>query len=273
MHMKLEISLSPEAFKAMNKAADWVGQCTIHVVGGRSTSAARCESIANAAKAKDASIVYRLTPEEKSLLAAWNDSDYMQQRQAAEIRNLPHTPNDLPELLPLVRLTLRLISIEQLTDWLTQYFETCLKGEHVYDGRNHAFSSFAGFLRRMVDHHQNKTQPWWIKVAAVGPTLPDTHPKLTLAVADAYAHKFLRRSSFGLQNPSRNYRAFMRGADWVERLIESKRWPMTDDQIITALMDCIAAAQFDGGPVLPGHVCSDHTWTILMPQHLSQAGF
>jgi len=48
---------------------------------------------------------------------------------------------------------------------------------------------------------------------------------------------------------------------------------LSTSQVIGYLLDCLQKTYQEKGDVIfPGHLCSDHTWDILMPQYLQELG-
>ena len=108
--------------------------------------------------------------------------------------------------------------------------------------------------------------PWqafqqWKQKDGARHVLQDMH-----RMASRYARRFLRRASYGLENPSREYRAFRDGAGRALALLQKQTavpdLPAMIEHVLNALEQSLA-----GRPAWPAMVASDATWTNLLPQY------
>ena len=95
--------------------------------------------------------------------------------------------------------------------------------------------------------------------------MKDPNEELTQQIADKFASCFLDRKQFGLKNPSREYRSFMKTAKRI-RKIEGQKAHWKAGWLVQKLMKCIEDSFKGDSPVHPANLCSDYVWKTLLPQ-------
>jgi hypothetical protein len=85
-----------------------------------------------------------------------------------------------------------------------------------------------------------------------------------VALADAFAKRFLKRPTYGLTKDSTEYTNFEKATHQVSRFAAPLRLAVA--QVTNQLMDCLAEFWKDSS-VSPGHLGNEHTWSVLMPQY------
>ncbi len=275
--MKVVVHLPDEALAAIEARQDWVGQAqvaiqpaggpfapdAIHISfpGVKRRHIASAEALASAAKAAEV-----LSPTERLIVEAWNDSEYIREYAIGEPRNNPVPPREIPALRPLLRRAIASPGPEQLLTWMGQYFDCCLRRGHLWDDRNHGYSHLGGFLRAAIHYAKDKHRvPYWMKVKDDRP-VADKHAALTAQLANAYAARFLGRDQFGLRNPSDEYARFMSASTRLAKLAEANDWP--HDRAVRVLLDAVAESWGLGGAPPPGALGSDRTWQVIVPAYL-----
>jgi hypothetical protein len=188
------------------------------------------------------------------LVRAWNESEYVLRDGLAEGRNNPVPAAEAASLRPTLERAVAELGLQTILDRMDEYWAACRDGRHRSAGRNHGYGHLGGFIRALL----GGKSLWWRKGSR---KVPDDHPELTRRVADAYAGRFLHRKAFGLKNPSGPYRRFAEAADWIQLTAEKGR--LGEDKLLELLLDCVAER---GGTVSPGHLSSEHTWSVGMPQ-------
>jgi len=214
---------------------------------------------------QDASESGRLSIEVQRLLDAWNCSEYVL-AHPNEGRNKPILDDNVKSHLPIIDRAIKSFGIESIIILIDEYFEACSRGEHLYNGRNRGYSHLGGFLRKLVTVKGNRRKLWW---AGGHASIQDDHPKLTKQVANAYAKKFLGRSSYGLKNPSNEYREFASTADWIE--IMAPKTSLKPTTLLRYLLDCVEQeAHARGRTVTPAWLNSELTWKNALPQYIKR---
>ena len=278
--MEIRITLPTDAERAMRSGARWSGTCQLECSPATSFFDAETKVVlegrlggaTSAAKADAGAVRRRRTfaPDEADLilLDTWNDSEFIRLHAAGESRNNPLSRSDLPDHLPTFRKARKDIGMEKLMKWMELYFESCMRREHLWDGKNHGYSHVGGFLRACLDSAKTSRRPWWRKTKESSP-YADPQAALTAALADAYAQRFLGRPAFGLRNPSKEYKGFMDAAALVKAAAaRSRAWGEAD--LVRHLIDCAEAHWGLGGPPAVGALSSDTTWKVNLPAWLKK---
>jgi len=276
--MKITVTLPDKALEAIEARQDWAGQAEVAVqpAGGpfapdtlrvafpgvKRRRVAKGDANAAAARAAEA-----LSPTERLIIEAWNDSEYIRDHAVGEPRNNPVPPRDVIALLPTLRRIVqdRSVGPEMLLTWMGQYFDCCLRRGHLWDDRNHGYSHLGGWLRAVQRYLRDRRKPpYWMGVRDDKP-IADEHAELTLRLADAYALKFLGRKAFGLENPSEAYPKFAAAAARRAAFAKAKAWG--EDRAVRTLLDALAESWGLGGSPPPGALGSEHTWTVVLPAY------
>ena len=145
--MKLTVELPQEALDAIEGRIEWTGSAKVLLdpMGGlfdpdtlriSFPAIKRANAVAKSAKAA-ATDAYAPSRTERLILDAWNDSEFIRDYAANESRNNPVLPREVPKMLNLLRKAVKTIGPEKLLDLMGEYFECCLKREHIWDDRNH----------------------------------------------------------------------------------------------------------------------------------------
>lgn len=204
-----------------------------------------------------------LSADAQRLVDAWNGSDYVL-NHPHEGRNKPMTPEEIRESVRLFDKALTTFGLSSLLESIEMYWEACEKGLHLAKGKNLGYSHLGGFLRKLLEAKGNRKKLWW---AGGRSTIPDEHPQLTRQVADAYAAKFLGRASYGLRNPSGEYRDFASAADWVELI--SPKMNLEPKTLIRYLLDSVhLQLQRRNRTASPSWLSSELTWRNDLPQYI-----
>jgi len=92
-----------------------------------------------------------------------------------------------------------------------------------------------------------------------------------VALADAFAKRFLKRQRFGLKPGSTAYGRFAEASAMIDQKVP--KMPFDRPRLVNVLFDCLEGHwKPQGRAVVPGNLCSDHTWGVLLPQHLDRMG-
>lgn len=92
-------------------------------------------------------------------------------------------------------------------------------------------------------------------------------PKLFQAVADAYAKRFLGRSTYDLDDVGsrKEFRQFRKAAGYVGA--KAGLLPFDVHELTGLLFDALRDA-FPSSYIFPAHLSSDSTWQCILPQYL-----
>ncbi|KKN89654.1 hypothetical protein LCGC14_0235000 [marine sediment metagenome] len=206
----------------------------------------------------------RLDADVLTLVNAWNEHPYIRYEAVQESRNNPITIDEVDTHGGVFKKAIKEVGVSKLLERMGSYFEACRQDRHIWEGRNHGYSHLGGFLRKVTDCHAKRVGLWWTKDGKK--KLPDKDPGLTLAIANAYAKKFLGRKAFGLKNPGQDYESFMVAGEWLKGR-EDK--PLPRGQLITLLLDVVEDAHGGlKGAVPPSWLGSERTWKVGIPAAL-----
>ena len=179
-------------------------------------------------------------------------------------RNVPL--EDIPRHTKLIQQAVAELGSKKLVALISQYFKACRAGRHRSSGRNRAYKSLDGFLRRVREAAKTGRIIWWQSTVLID---PDPHPELTMRVADAFAKRFLKRQQFGkLKQTDTAYRKFQIAGDWILKTAKKNPYGLSIDRVLVMLLDCVAEG-YGSGAISPGHLSTGHTWRVLIPQYLA----
>lgn len=205
------------------------------------------------------------SPDVQRLLDAWNRSEYILDHPH-EGRNKPLTDDEAIVHRVALDKAVKTFGLESLLDSINMYFDACLEGRHLQNGRNVGYGNLAGFCRKMLQVKGDRRKLWW---AGGHAKIPDSHSELTKQIADAYAKKFLGRPTYGLRNPSGEYREFATAADWVE--LTTPKSGLSPDRTVGYLMGCVdEQAKQRNRSVTPAWLSSELTWRNCLPQFIKR---
>ena len=275
MAISLNIILPDDALAAIEAQAEWVGQARVSVSPEstvfspdslRITFPAVRRNVATvkaikATRAKEAHILSKL---ERLIVDAWNDSEFIRDHAAQETRNNPIKSREVQTILLLLRRLLKETGAARILELMGQYFDSCLKQEHIWQDRNHGYNHLGGFLRAILRFSKDGKSLSWMK-EQVGP-IHDPQADLTRRLADAYAVKWLGRQTFGLVNPSVEYSRFLAASGRLAEFIRANQWP--EDRAIGCLLEAVGANWNMGGSPPVGALGSENTWKIVFPAYL-----
>jgi len=220
-------------------------------------------------KARKSSVeMDRIPADIRKLVSLWNDSDYIKSEASGESRNNPIGEEDVLANRRLLERALREIGMPKIKTAMDRYFRACHEGRHIWGGSNHGYAHLAGFLRRLLNAKGKNL--WWMSKRQPGrfekpKSIRDDHPELTQKMADMYAKRFLGRKTYGLANPSDEYKHFLEAADWVQA--EAGRGAFSEDDVIGLLFDVVENLTDElGGVATPGWLSSEKVWK----NHVSQ---
>ncbi|HUW99578.1 MAG TPA: hypothetical protein VMY35_01260 [Phycisphaerae bacterium] len=276
--MIITVTLPDKALAAIEARQDWAGQAEVAVqpAGGPFApdtlrvafpGVKRRRVAGGDAKAAAGRAVGQLSPTERLIVEAWNDSEYIRDHAVGEPRNNPVPPRDVPALLPTLRRIVKDPGVgpEQLLTWMGQYFDCCLRRGHVWEDRNHGYSHLGGWLRAVQRYLRDRGRPpYWMGARDDRP-IADANGALTLRLADAYAAKFLSRKAFGLRNPSDAYPKFAAAAARLAAFAGANGWG--EERAVRTLLDALAEGWGLGGSPPPGALASDNTWDVVVPAY------
>ena len=224
-----------------------------------SLSYPRKEALAKKVNNKKKQSDYIFNSDHRKLIDAWNDSEYI--KNCKERRNSKIETSQARASIPLFNKAIKKVGMNRLLETMTNYFDFCGKGKHIWSGTNHGFQNLRGFINRMI---KDDDTPWWELYAEK--SFEDTEPTQTLFIANTFSKKFLGRTKFGLKNPSPDYHNFLRARKWIDQISKSGKYNLSKGQLLNELINCVE----DGcrKPIISAYFCSDRTWSILMPQWL-----
>lgn len=102
-----------------------------------------------------------------------------------------------------------------------------------------------------------------------GATTKDLNPELTTQLKGSYLRRILGNSDIELS--SEDDQKIISAANRAH--ICSQEWKIKGSELVKYLIKCLIARYVDyGETVCIGHLSSDHTWNILMPQYLNEIG-
>ena len=274
--MKITVTLTDKALAAIEARQDWAGTAEVAVspAGGPFSPdtlrvafpGVKRRRVASAdAKAAAAHAAGQLGPTEKLIVEAWNDSYYIREHALGEPRNNPVPHREIPKLLLTLRKVVEAVGPEELLTWMGQYFDCCLRRDHLWDDRNHGYSHLGGWLRAVQRYLRDRRKPPYWMGAKDDQPIADEHAGLTLMLADAYAAKFLGRKAFGLENPSDAYAKFAAAAARLAAFAEANGWE--EERAVRTLLDALAESWGLGGSPPPGALGSENTWTVVLPAY------
>lgn len=197
----------------------------------------------------------QLQPDVAALVAAWNARAGAQRV----------SPEEALAKEGELRRLLRKVGGEKAGVEVAAYWDAVEAGRSTWDGRDHRCKSLFTFAASVLRHAKDRRRGWWHREAPG--LLPDDHPELTRAVADAFARRFLGREAYGLENPSRDYAHFREAGDWIEHSLARSSFFPDAAVVIHHLMACLERAA-DGRAVYPSQAGSETTWRVLFPQYL-----
>ncbi len=234
----------------------------------------REDAIRKSAKEKARKDKYTLSKDDFILINKWNSNPLVcdkSEQDDIDGKNMPITQKEINRNSPIIKKAIRVLTVDILTTQMDKYFAQCDRGEHIWNGRNHAFRTLLGFLHRMIDTKRpGKEKTWWMLQRSIEETpIKDPNEVLTQGVADAYARAFLGKKRYILVNPSRDYRHF---AIVAKNLVKEKRFP--EDKALKIFIEAVRAGYnslvSEGKPIMPGHLSSMTTWKIVFPQYIAQ---
>jgi len=206
------------------------------------------------------------------LICTWNQHAYVvRANNQGESRNRPFPEEKRRDeaTMTLLREAIQQVGLKKLITQMKLYFQVCERGEHLFEGKNLAYASLDSWAERVLAAHRKGKKLWWQTKDLKGRPLKtrSVNPELTRQVADAFAKRFLGREHYGrLKNPSTEYERFCEAARRIALFAEKTGRKVED--AIRLLLDCLESARFDY--VRPGHLASDHTWRVLMPQYIDR---
>jgi len=277
-NVQIVVNLPDAAVKAVEDRANWVGTVKAHLEpdGDLFAPDALCLNFPRAraaeADAKTAADdrrrkAFSPSKSERLLIEAWNDSEFIREHAAGESRNNPIPSRDVAKHLPTIRRAIKELGITAILQAMHTYFKSCLKRDHLWDGRNHGYGHLGGFLRAITAEARGGQRPWWRK-GHIGddPPIADPSPSKTKGLADRYAKRLLGRDTFGLKNPSSDYAAFVNTAKRLIAWADNNEWQY--DRACDTLLDAVVGSWGLGGCPPPGALSSERTWNVVFPAHL-----
>jgi len=222
--------------------------------------------------------VIRATVDERHVVRAWNRSRYIQaqeKRSDREARNYPLPFRKIAAALPLVRKTLREVSLVKIIRNMETYFDFCTAGGHIWEGQSHGFKTLTGFLEKIRTVHKKGERPWWDIRETPTRVVDDEHVRLTNRIANSFAQTFMEEGKFPLIQGSKEHVQFAKAASQMVHYISRKKRQgieLTQTDMIKYLLEFVDElfAQYDD-PVYPAHLSSSAVWSAL-PQFLSEKG-
>ena len=260
-----KLTLPAEASRALYKGDRWTGEVSLEPLDQETPKPRRKAGGLLAATSQR-----QPTAEEQLVIDAWNNSpdrgdahNASPNRGGAKKNALLLDPS--ADEMDVITKAIRKLGFDGLTTAMCDYLAFCAEGSHVWAGVDHGYRSLDGLCKALVQ--SDYCELYWVDRR---PLIRDDHPDATKALADAFARKFLGRQNFGLKNPSTAYERFKAADDIISAM--QPKMPFDHDGLVKALFDCLEDywVEGQGQAVQPGHLCSKHTWGILLPQWIKR---
>ena len=224
--------------------------------------------------------IVRATVDERRIIRAWNRSRYIKALeskppQLREDRNNPVHFKEIIAVLPFVKRAIKVIGTAEVIRGIESYFDFCMNGGHIWEGRSHGFKSLAGFLEKILALEKEKKVAWWDSRATPTRIVVDDNVRLTKRIADSFAQTFMGEDQYPMEEGSKEHAHFSRTAAQMVRFISRKQsqgLTIAQAEMIKYLLefvDDLFAKQ--GDVVYPGHLSSSSVWSAL-PQYLKDRG-
>jgi hypothetical protein len=107
-----------------------------------------------------------------------------------------------------------------------------------------------------------------MKSEGIGSYTKDPNEKLTKAIIGAFRALI---NNPGYQSPPKDYSKFVKASVCLKNFFEPRN--ISTESGVEYLLRCLDKEYGNNAmTIYPGHMCSDHTWEVLMPQYMLEVG-
>lgn len=248
--MKVTLDFPDEAKEAVLAGEAWEGACLVTVVPPKAT------------KTRKAAPLPKLTSDEQKIVDAWNKHPYLEVA-AKESRNNKISDYMCKKNKPVLEKALEVMGIDELLFHVQTYLTACENQEHIHQGKNKGYDNILGLVKRLLVQAKDGKTIWWQR--EIARAFDDPNPELTKYIADRYASVYLSRDTFGLVNPSPEYKKFMQASANITKVLT--KTSMNKRRLCDYLFACM---KHNYDTIIPGHLGSDNTWKILLPKYIKE---
>ena len=237
----------------------------------RITENLRLSTIDAAAVPEGEKNIVRASVVQRQILRAWNRHPYMYHQVEGETRNQLVSISRIASLLPKITKALRIVGAQDIIQNIDTYLRACERGEHIWDKVNHGYSSFDGFLIKLVANVQEGKCGWWLKTKSVQSVEPTGLMRL---LANSFAKNITGSPTF--VGTSADWDAFRATADRVvlftKQMVQQGK-AVTERDVVKYLLQFLQSQmEKKGEAVQLGTLYSSNTWVAALPQFLREQG-
>jgi len=203
--------------------------------------------------------VISFTEDEKAIIEYWNT--HPDREELVGNRNLKCIKEQLKTEWSKLRQVVEKYGLDKTKEFIDTYQAFCLVGDYVRQDRNLAYKTLGSFCNALLKSNEK----WWNILKPI----KDDDEEMTFWIADSFAAKFLNRKSYGLKNPSKEYKQFQKGQQVVQ-MIEG--FGFSEAESLKKLLACLSEA-YGTKTVYPASISSEHTIKVLLPQYMKRHGF
>jgi len=217
--------------------------------------------------------IVRASVDERLIIRAWNQNEYMIARQSDKFETKNHRLpfRSIKDAIPRIREVLRIHNREWVINKINSYFKYCSKGHHIVKSNNYGYGTLFGFLAalKLIPSGGNA---WWEKETSVPADVVKLlkHP-LIKSVAETYARMVLGMDKYALDNSDvSSVIHFSKAAKMITDFVRDRKKSgesIRRKDLIKYLIESLKDYWKDRA-IAPGNLDSPITWNQILPNYL-----